>query len=87
MPHLGKDCPFSVEVWNMILSWANLSFLSGVSNLGSLYDWWKRLMNRCCKESKKIFDGLIISGGIYSWKEITESSRDYKDLLSRLRNW
>jgi hypothetical protein len=70
MPHLGKDCPFSVEVWNMILSWANLSFLSGgVSNLGSLYDWWKRLRNRCCKESKKIFDGLLISFWWNIWLE------------------
>jgi hypothetical protein len=69
MPHLGKDCPFSIEVWNMILSWANLSFLSSVSNLGSLYDWWKRLRNRCCKESKKIFDGLIISFWWNIWLE------------------
>ena len=62
-------CSFSVEVWNMILSWANLFFLSGVSNLGSLYDWWKRLRNRCCKESKKIFDGLLISFWWNIWLE------------------
>nr|ACG27245.1 hypothetical protein [Zea mays] len=34
-----------------------------------LYDWWKRLRNRCCKESKKIFDGLLISFWWNIWLE------------------
>jgi hypothetical protein len=69
MPHLGKECTFSVEVWDMILSWANLSFITGVSNLESLYNWWKRLRSRCCKESKKIFDGLLICFWWNIWLE------------------
>jgi hypothetical protein len=32
-------------------------------------------------------DSSSLFGGIYGWKEITESFRDFKDLLSRLRNW
>jgi hypothetical protein len=67
MPHLCKDYPFSAEeVWGMILSWTNLSFLSGISSDGSLYDWWKRLRSLCCKKPKKIFDGILI----YFWWNI-----------------
>jgi hypothetical protein len=65
--YLCKDCPFSAET--RILTWANLSFLSDISSLGSLYDWWKRLRSRCCKESKKIFDGLFICFWWNIWLE------------------
>jgi hypothetical protein len=39
------------------------------SSPGSLYDWWKRLRSRCCKESKKIFDGLLICFWWNIWLE------------------
>jgi hypothetical protein len=67
--HLCKDCPFSAKAWGRILSWANLSFLRGISSPGSLYDWCKRLRSRCCKESKKIFDGLLICFWWNIWLE------------------
>jgi hypothetical protein len=67
--HLCKDCSFSAEAWGRILSWANLSFLRGISSLGSLYDWWKRLRSCCYKESKKIFDGLLICFWWNIWLE------------------
>jgi hypothetical protein len=34
-----------------------------------------------------LMDSSYVSGGIYGWKEITESFSDFKDLLSRLRKW
>lgn len=48
---------------------ANLSFLSDVSNLVSLYYQWKRLRNRYCKELKKIFDELLICFQWNIWLE------------------
>jgi hypothetical protein len=53
----------------VILSWANMSFLRDISSPGSLYDWWKRLRSCCCKESKKIFDGLLICFWWNIWLE------------------
>jgi len=61
--HLCKDCPFAVEVWSMILSWANLRFLVGISKTGTLSEWWFRLRLLCSKHSRKSFDGLLI----YFW--------------------
>jgi hypothetical protein len=61
--HLCKDCPFAVEVWSMILSWAELRFLFGISKTGTLSEWWYRLRMLCSKHSRKSFDGLLI----YFW--------------------
>lgn len=64
--HLCKDCPFSREVWDRILSWANLSSFKGIYGSDSLYDWWRNLRSRCNKPSRRSFDGLII----YFWWSI-----------------
>jgi hypothetical protein len=61
--HLCKDCPFTGIVWNKILAWADLRFLSGTPNTGSLYAWWRRLRTLCSKQSRKSFDCLLI----YFW--------------------
>jgi hypothetical protein len=61
--HLCKDCPFAEEAWSMILTWADLRFLDGISKTGSLHAWWFRLRMLCSKQSRKSFDGLII----YFW--------------------
>ena len=61
--HLCKDCPFAEEAWSMILTWADLRFLDGISKTGSLHEWWFRLRMLCSKQSRKHFDGLII----YFW--------------------
>jgi hypothetical protein len=47
----------------MILTWADLRFLDGISKTGSLHTWWFRLRMLCSKQSRKSFDGLLI----YFW--------------------
>jgi hypothetical protein len=61
--HLCKDCPFSREVWDKILSWANLSSFRGIYGTESLYDWWRNLRSMCSKHSRRLFNGLMI----YFW--------------------
>jgi hypothetical protein len=61
--HLCKDCTFAEEVWSMILSWADMRFLVGISKTGTLHEWWLRLRMLCSKQSRKSFDGLLI----YFW--------------------
>jgi hypothetical protein len=61
--HLYKDCPFAEEMWSMILSWADMRFLDGISKTGTLYTCCFRLRMLCSKQSRKSFDGLLI----YFW--------------------
>jgi hypothetical protein len=67
--HMCKDCTFTEKVWDKIMNWANLSFLQGTQNSGSLYTWWKRLRNRCSKDTRKFFDGLMIYFWWHIWLE------------------
>jgi hypothetical protein len=47
----------------MILSWADMRFLDGISKTGTLYTCCFRLRMLCSKQSRKSFDGLLI----YFW--------------------
>lgn len=67
--HLCKDCTFTEKVWDKIMNWTNLSFLQGTQNSGSLYTWWKSLRNRCSKDTRKFFDGLMIYFWWHIWLE------------------
>jgi hypothetical protein len=67
--HLCKDCPFSREVWSKVLSWANLTFLSGIHSATSLYDWWTDLRSLCSRQSRRCFDGLLIQFWWNLWLE------------------
>ena len=60
---VSKECPFSREVWDRILSWANLSSFRGSYGSESLYDWWRNLRSRYSKHSRRSFDGLMF----YFW--------------------
>jgi hypothetical protein len=67
--HLCKDCSFSREVWNKVLSWANLPFLNGILGDTSLYDWWTGLRSLCNRQSRRCFDGLLIHFWWILWLE------------------
>ena len=67
--HLSKDCLFSREVWNKVLSWANLPFLNGILSDTSLYDWWTGLRSLCNSQSRRCFDSLLIHFWWNLWLE------------------
>jgi hypothetical protein len=67
--HLCKDCPFSREVWNKVLSWANLPPSNGILSDTSLYDWWTGLRSLCNSQSRRRFDGLLIHFWWNLWLE------------------
>lgn len=50
--HLCKKYNYTVEVWDKILTWANLSFPRGLDNSGSLYAWWRKLWSVCSKGTR-----------------------------------
>jgi hypothetical protein len=58
--HLGKDCPFSRDVWDKIFIWGNCSFLRGNQTSESLYGWWRNIRGLCNRQSRRKFDGLLI---------------------------
>jgi hypothetical protein len=67
--HLYKDCPFSREVWNKVLSWANLPLSNGILSNTSLYDWWTGLRSLCNSQSRRCFDSLLIHFWWNLWLE------------------
>jgi hypothetical protein len=61
----------------MILSWADLWFLVGISKTGTLSEWWFRLRMLCSKHSRKSFDDLLIYFWWSLWLE--RNNRIFKD--------
>ena len=67
--HLCKDCPFTCAVWVELVNWLNLHQLPTSGSVSSIYRWWKKCQAMIVKESKSVFDGLIIYFWWNIWKE------------------
>lgn len=67
--HLCRDCPFSLQVWNHLKQWLNLSAMDSVNSTGSLHSYWRKCRTKFDRAQRKVIDGIFIYFWWSIWKE------------------